>query len=148
MQAGISIYCPHTALDSVKGGINDWLAKAFGPSEVAYITDKNDDAGGVGRKVTLPEGISIQEAVANIKKHLQLQHGQSVHTETSQRNLTLSVSVQVAQPYEQNQSNKNIRTIAICAGSGASVFQGVDADLYFTGEMQHVSPLLLPLTIF
>lgn len=86
MQAGISVYCPHTALDSVKGGINDWLAKAFGPSEVAYITDKNDDAGGVGRKVTLPEGILIQEAVANIKKHLKLQHGQSVYTETSQPN--------------------------------------------------------------
>lgn len=140
MQAGISVYCPHTALDSVKGGINDWLAKAFGPSEVVYITDKNDDAGGVGRKVTLPEpGISIQEVVANIKKHLQLQHGQFIRTETNQPNLTLLVSVQVAQPYEQNQSNKKIRTIAICAGSGASVFQGVDADLYFTGEMQHVS---------
>lgn len=86
MQAGISVYCPHTALDSAKGGINDWLAKAFGPSEVGYITDNNDDAGGVGRKVTLPEGISLQEAVTIIKKHLQLQHGQSFHTESSQPN--------------------------------------------------------------
>lgn len=58
--------------------------------------------------------------------------------------LTILGLVQVAQPYEQSPSNKKIRTIAICAGSGASVFQGVDADLYFTGEMQHVSPLLLP----
>lgn len=80
-QAGISIYCPHTALDSVKGGINDWLAKAFGPSDVTYITDKKDEAGGVGRKVTLPEpGISIHEAVVNIKKHLSLQHGKYAYS--------------------------------------------------------------------
>ena len=26
-QTGISIYCPHTALDNCVGGINDWLAK-------------------------------------------------------------------------------------------------------------------------
>ena len=44
--------------------------------------------------------------------------------------------MQVAYPYDQ--PDKKIRTIAICAGSGASVVQGVEADLYFTGEMQHV----------
>ena len=75
-QAGISIYCPHTALDSVNGGINDWLAKAFGSGTTTYITDKNDDAGGMGRKLALPDpGITIHEAVAKIKKHLQLKHG-------------------------------------------------------------------------
>ncbi len=26
---GISVYCPHTALDSVWGGINDWLAEGL-----------------------------------------------------------------------------------------------------------------------
>lgn len=28
-------------------------------------------------------------------------------------------------------------TIAICAGSGGSVFRGVKADLYYTGELSH-----------
>ena len=30
-----------------------------------------------------------------------------------------------------------IRTVAVCAGSGGSMFSGVTADVYFTGEMQH-----------
>ena len=29
-------------------------------------------------------------------------------------------------------------SIAICAGSGGSLLGGVDADVYFTGEMAHV----------
>jgi putative NIF3 family GTP cyclohydrolase 1 type 2 len=28
--------------------------------------------------------------------------------------------------------------VAICAGSGGSLLLGVDADVYFTGEMSHV----------
>lgn len=41
--------------------------------------------------------------------------------------------------------NKKIQSIAICAGSGESVLMGVDADVYFTGEMGHVRTL--PTTI-
>lgn len=33
--------------------------------------------------------------------------------------------------------NKLIKTVALCAGSGASVLRGVSADLYLTGEMLH-----------
>jgi hypothetical protein len=33
-----------------------------------------------------------------------------------------------------------IKTVAICAGSGGSMFKDVKADLYWTGEMGHVSP--------
>jgi len=25
-QEGISVYCPHTAVDAAPGGLNDWLA--------------------------------------------------------------------------------------------------------------------------
>lgn len=35
---------------------------------------------------------------------------------------------------------REVRTVAICAGSGGSVLDGVDADVYFTGEMAHVRP--------
>ena len=31
----------------------------------------------------------------------------------------------------------SVRSVAVCAGSGGSILQGVDADVYFTGEMQH-----------
>jgi putative NIF3 family GTP cyclohydrolase 1 type 2 len=31
-----------------------------------------------------------------------------------------------------------VHSVAICAGSGGSMLLGVDADVYFTGEMSHV----------
>lgn len=34
-----------------------------------------------------------------------------------------------------------ISTVAICAGSGGSMLVGKKADVYFTGEMAHVSSL-------
>ncbi len=46
-------------------------------------------------------------------------------------------TVQLASPATNNPSTK-INSIAICAGSGGSIFKGVDADLYLTGEMSHV----------
>lgn len=30
-----------------------------------------------------------------------------------------------------------MKTLAVCAGSGASILHGVEADLYLTGEMSH-----------
>jgi dinuclear metal center YbgI/SA1388 family protein len=30
IESGISVYSPHTALDSVQGGVNDWLLEGFG----------------------------------------------------------------------------------------------------------------------
>jgi putative NIF3 family GTP cyclohydrolase 1 type 2 len=32
---------------------------------------------------------------------------------------------------------KEIKSVAVCAGSGASLLLGVQADLYLTGEMSH-----------
>lgn len=122
-QAGISVYSPHTALDSVTGGINDWLSQAFTRTtpgtnvSVSYIEDKHDEAGGAGRLVTLPSpGISIADAVLRVKNHLEINQ------------LQLSTPIDGA---------RNISTIAICAGSGGSMFKDVAADLYFTGEMSH-----------
>ncbi|KAL5536101.1 hypothetical protein ACEPAF_4206 [Sanghuangporus sanghuang] len=126
-QAGISVYSPHTALDSVYGGINDWLAEAFvEPNRdmswldmnVTCLKDNNDSRGASGRLLTLPlPGLSFVEVVERVKRHLKI------------------TQVQVTRPYEN--PDRRISTIAICAGSGGSMFEGVDADLYFTGEMQH-----------
>lgn len=30
LEKGIAVYSPHTAYDTLKGGVNDWLIKAFG----------------------------------------------------------------------------------------------------------------------
>jgi len=127
--AGVSVYSPHTALDSMHGGINDWLARCAGTLEDAHGDStlpssvivsllgepRGNDEGGLGRLLTLPDPLSIEELVGRIKKHLRLSH------------------VDVGRPLVR----RKVRTVAICAGSGASVLNGVDADVYFTGEMAH-----------
>jgi len=80
---GISIYSPHTALDSVWGGINDWLAEGL-------LSKKQDDVigalvaekigangvseGAEGRLVTLKEAIPMDVLVHRVKSHLRLTH--------------------------------------------------------------------------
>lgn len=43
----------------------------------------------------------------------------------------------VAIPQTKQVEDISIRTVAICAGSGGSVFRHVTADLLFTGELSH-----------
>lgn len=43
----------------------------------------------------------------------------------------------VAIPQGQSVEDINIQSVAVCAGSGGSIFKGVDADLLFTGELSH-----------
>jgi len=40
----IAIYSPHTAFDSVKGGINDWLAEGLGEGNVSVIQSYSEHA--------------------------------------------------------------------------------------------------------
>ncbi|KAF2274841.1 NGG1p interacting factor 3 [Westerdykella ornata] len=43
----------------------------------------------------------------------------------------------IAIPQDKTISEIEVRTVGICAGSGASLFKGLDVDLLFTGEMSH-----------
>ncbi|KIJ66571.1 hypothetical protein HYDPIDRAFT_180940 [Hydnomerulius pinastri MD-312] len=122
--AGVSVYCPHTALDCVHGGINDWLARCIATPKdgtspdqmiVSILREPKGDEGGLGRLLTLKEPVKIDELVTRIKNHLHLDY------------------VDVGKPVVP----RDVHTIAICAGSGSSVLEGVDADVYFTGEMAH-----------
>jgi putative NIF3 family GTP cyclohydrolase 1 type 2 len=80
--SGISVYSPHSALDSVWGGVNDWLAegiiKAKEDAEVcALVREKVDTATGIsegaeGRLVTLKEPITMDVLEKRIKSHLKL----------------------------------------------------------------------------
>lgn len=38
LEAGLAVYSPHTALDAAEGGMNDWLARAFGPGHFSPLT--------------------------------------------------------------------------------------------------------------
>lgn len=53
--------------------------------------------------------------------------------------MTLYLSVQFGSAQHVRQDANFVKSIAICAGSGGAVFKGVQADLFFTGELQHVS---------
>lgn len=44
IESGMALYSPHTALDAIKGGINDWLVESFGElANVKPITQSTSD---------------------------------------------------------------------------------------------------------
>ncbi|XP_017885945.1 NIF3-like protein 1 isoform X3 [Ceratina calcarata] len=115
----IAVYSPHTTFDSVKGGVNDWLASAFenvlGSSTPIQANSTNSDYG-FGRLCILKDKISVEEAVRRVKELTGLKH------------------VRLARA---RGTDGLIKTVALCAGSGASLLKNVSADLYLTGEMLH-----------
>jgi len=112
----IAIYSPHTSYDVIKGGVNDWLISCF-DGNVKPIKPNNDDSeSGIGRICELARPLSVSKIIENVKDHLQL------------------INLRVAYP---NPRQEMISSIASCAGSGGSVLNDVEADLYLTGEMSH-----------
>ncbi|XP_057214378.1 NIF3-like protein 1 isoform X2 [Triplophysa rosa] len=73
---------------------------------------------GQGRLRVLDEPVSVAAAVQKMKTHLGLPH------------LRLALG-------NQKTLDSLVKTVAVCAGSGASVVQCVKADLCITGEMSH-----------
>lgn len=81
---GISIYSPHTSLDNVWGGVNDWLGEGVLGSASAQagkieslVGDKlgpnGEKEGAEGRLVTLSEPIAMSDLESRIKQHLGLE---------------------------------------------------------------------------
>ncbi len=118
--AGIALYSPHTALDAVDGGVNDWLADGLGPGDrVAIEALAPESPHGQGRLVTLETPLPLVDLVRTIKRHLDLG------------------SVRLAASPCHAQDQQPIRTVALCAGAGGSVLTQAPADLWWTGEMRH-----------
>ncbi|WFD35533.1 hypothetical protein MCUN1_002389 [Malassezia cuniculi] len=134
---GISIYCPHTCLDVIDGGINDWLigglslawedgtpdadaraaaASGAGSTAIQMVDDPRNSREGAGRflDVDCTWGAMIQR----VKAHLDLPH------------------VQVA-PARGVSADSRVTSVAVCAGSGGSVLAGTKADVWVTGELGH-----------
>lgn len=128
ISSGISVYSPHTSVDAAVGGVNDWLAEGIAQTNFlsSRVIEPNHqfEGAGMGRVVTLKEPASLSKLVQNVKTSLGLDH------------------VQVAQAASHGEE-ANVKTIAICAGSGGSVFRGLKADLYYTGELSHHEALHL-----
>lgn len=193
----ITVYSPHTALDAIKGGINDWLISSFitgennkirpiqhsrstshtaclevllsetqetvasafkdinnftmtgydnastdvkvscndkSLPEVLEQLDQNKFAQlcsrvvkldsmplpgiGMGRIVSLAQPLPLYEVVQRTKTHLDLTY------------IRLAIS-------PKHSRDTKVSTLAVCAGSGASILKGCKADLWITGEMSH-----------
>ena len=137
---GIAVYSPHTALDAVPGGLNDWLLKGIvaklapgsssGGSEDAVkcidlrpiqaSPDKEAALRGAGdgRIASISRPMPFKEIIDAVKAHLSLEH------------------VQICVPPDLAKEAV-MSSIAVVAGSGASILQGCTADVYVTGEMSH-----------
>jgi dinuclear metal center YbgI/SA1388 family protein len=127
IRAGIAIASPHTAVDAAAAGVNDWLADALGagrrrpivPARAAPGAPMLPDVTGHGRHVELDPPSPFEVLVTRIKQHLDLRH---VRVAASAR----------------HEAGEPVRTAAVCAGAGGSLFEQVGAiDLLWTGEMRH-----------
>lgn len=114
----IAMYSPHTAWDATLGGVNDWLASALPVKDIKPIQPlANCDDPNVGSGRIFSTKINLENAIKAVQKHI----GLDVH---------------VAMGVEHTLAT-DIKKVAVCAGSGASLLRGVQADLYITGEMSH-----------
>ncbi|QBG47047.1 Nif3-like dinuclear metal center hexameric protein [Verrucomicrobia bacterium S94] len=124
VQQNIAVYSPHTALDAVIGGVNDWLADGVGEGEVSVLHPIPNSDAGQGRLVALKKPVKLKTLTSRIKKHLGLK------------------SVRIASAAEDTP----VSTVALCAGAGTEAFKGVHADCYLTGEMSHHNVLAATLS--
>jgi dinuclear metal center YbgI/SA1388 family protein len=124
IQTNTAVYSPHTALDAVIGGVNDWLAEGVGEGEVSVLQPIAGSDSGQGRLVELKESIPLNTLTQRIKQYLGLE------------------TLRVASPA----ADTPIQTVALCAGAGTDAFKGVQADCFLTGEMSHHNALAATLS--
>lgn len=71
---------------------------------------------GMGRFAQLKERLSLDDVLERVKRHLGLAH------------------VRLARAFN---GNSDVRSVAVCAGSGGSLLRGNNADVWITGELSH-----------
>ncbi|KAF2083766.1 NGG1p interacting factor 3 [Saccharata proteae CBS 121410] len=184
---GISVYCPHTAVDAAPGGLGDWLADIVTGTP---ITTPDSQDGSI--EETKSETASMKDSAAGdpfveskrptyLLNHMPSHKGpiqsgdlklaSAPHTRQAIKDITNVPGVEgagmgrvvrfekpqplasiierigrglgnpkgfpIAIPQGSSISEINISSVGICAGSGGSLFSGLDVDLLFTGELSH-----------
>ncbi|KAH6623549.1 GTP cyclohydrolase 1 type 2/Nif3 [Chaetomium tenue] len=134
-QHNIAVYSPHTSVDAVIGGVNDWLAgilnKLDAVRDVTVVQPVQGavpagfEGAGYGRRVQLWVDIDIKDIMQVYCRELGLKH------------------VMVSQPRVREGERNCVRSVAVCAGSGFDVLKDTDADVIVTGEMSHHNALRL-----
>ncbi|CCE62985.1 hypothetical protein TPHA_0D03500 [Tetrapisispora phaffii CBS 4417] len=132
IQKGISVYCPHTAVDAVNGGVNDWLVNSIVDDREELIGSnvaiervsnvEDNETIGYGRLVKLEKSLPLNEVIVSLKKNLGIEHLQIASLTSDYKSIKIS-------------------NVALCAGSGSGVFRSLknvqEIDLFLTGELSH-----------
>ncbi|XP_061666918.1 NIF3-like protein 1 isoform X2 [Syngnathoides biaculeatus] len=114
----VSLYCSEASLAPLMEKVGRHIVAADRSVRILKAERPPWRGHGQGRLSVLDEPLSVATAVKKMKSHLGLRH------------LRLALGQGRAQ-------ESFVRSAAACAGSGASVLNGVQADLYVTGEMSH-----------
>ncbi|CAN8104959.1 unnamed protein product [Discula destructiva] len=133
-QRNIAVYCPHTAVDAVPGGLNDWLADILCSAEksksrsfcqpTAKPPPTGFEGAGYGRKVEFGQPILVTDLLKRLAKGL----GGMRYC-------------MVAAPKQVDLATRKVQSAAVCAGSGFDVLKNATAEVLVTGEMTHHNAL-------
>jgi len=118
-EARLEMVCPRSALGRIARVLRDVHPYEEPAWDVYPLAPRAVPGTGMGRSLELAEPASLETLVSRLKAHLGRE--------------SLRVAVSTAQ-----RAGGTIRRIAVCAGSGKSIFeQAPGFDLYVTGELSH-----------
>ncbi|MEE1174196.1 MAG: Nif3-like dinuclear metal center hexameric protein [Paludibacteraceae bacterium] len=112
---GIAIYCNHTPLDKVQGGISWMLGQKLGLNNITYL--QADTVASYGAIGEFQQSLSEEEFIDLLKNTFGLPY------------------VRCSEPL-----NKPIKKVAFCGGSGAFLIDDAikaDADAFVCGDIKH-----------
>lgn len=115
-KAEIGAICAHTNVDAAKGGLNSYLCKVLGFNEIEGVCLDYDGDCAIGIICETDRGISCEELGKIIKEKLG------------------------CQAFRYTSSQKIIRKIGICSGSGGDFLSGAiknGCDALITGDVKH-----------
>uniref|UniRef100_A0A7M4EMV8 NIF3-like protein 1 n=1 Tax=Crocodylus porosus TaxID=8502 RepID=A0A7M4EMV8_CROPO len=115
-QTRVSLNCTEKAMQDVMSLLSQ--NGLYHMTEILLLQKPLLPQTGMGRLCKLSKPASLSALIERIKNYLKLSY--------------VRLALGVGKTLESQ-----IRTVAVCAGSGRSVLQGVEADLYLTGEMSH-----------
>ncbi len=115
--AGIVIYSSHTALDSCKGGLNDYLARSLGVLDCEVLVPSSVDSEvGLGRVGRLEYELTAEQLAARVKAKLN------------------------APVVKYQDGGRLIGRVALCSGSGGSLIESAkraNVEAYICSDLKY-----------
>eukprot|EP00823_Brevimastigomonas_motovehiculus_P006119 TRINITY_DN4879_c0_g1_i1.p1 TRINITY_DN4879_c0_g1~~TRINITY_DN4879_c0_g1_i1.p1 ORF type:complete len:400 (+),score=69.94 TRINITY_DN4879_c0_g1_i1:41-1201(+) len=132
--ADISFTCPERSLSACYEALQN--AHYTDVQSVALYSPP-DTANGQGRLVTFAKDVELSTLVQHTKKFFNLQHVRVAPPESAYHEFSSCSHSSSSSIPSSSSTTISIRTVAVCAGSGGSLFGKVKADCFLTGEMSH-----------